>query len=85
MKDAAHLVDVIKKALIAREQTLKDAIDAYEREMKPRGVREVSLSLEQARKASDSKAIKDSPILKIGWKPGEVENAGKQGNVLTCK
>lgn len=81
MKDAANLVDAIKAALFTREITLKDAIDAYEGEMKPRGTREVNLSLEQARKASNSKAIKDSPIFKIGWKPGEIENAGKQGEV----
>lgn len=81
MKDAANLVDAIKAALVTRETTLKDAIDAYESEMKPRGTREVNLSLEQARKASNSKAIKDSPIFKIGWKPGDMENAGKQGEV----
>lgn len=83
MKDAANLVDAIKAALSNHKWTLKDAIDAYESEMKPRGVREVNLSLEQARKASNSKAIKDSPIFKIGWKPGEIENAMKQGEVST--
>lgn len=81
MKDAANLVIAIKEALSTREKTLKDAIDAYESEMKPRGVREVNLSLEQARKASNSKAIKDSPIFKIGWKPGEIKNETKQGEV----
>lgn len=81
MKDAANLVDAIKAAIVTRETTLKDAIDAYESEMKPRGTREVNLSLEQARKASNSKEIKDSPIFKIGWKPGEIENAGRQGEV----
>lgn len=81
MKDAANLVDAIKEAFITRKKTLKDAIDAYENEMKPRGIREVNLSLEQARKASNSKAIKDSPIFKIGWKPGETENASKQSEV----
>lgn len=81
MKDASSLVDVIKEALSTRGKTLKDAIDAYESEMKPRGVREVNLSLEQARKASNAKAIKDSPIFKIGWKPGEIESASKQGEI----
>lgn len=81
MKDAANLVDAINEALSARGKTLKDAIDAYESEMKRRGVKEVNLSLEQARKASNAKAIKDSPIFKIGWRPGEVENAGQQGEV----
>ncbi|KAI7789076.1 monooxygenase [Diaporthe eres] len=81
MKDAANLVIAIKEALSTREKTLKDAIDAYESEMKSRGVREVNLSLEQARKASNSKAIRDSPIFKIGWKPGEIKNETKQGEV----
>lgn len=74
MKDAANAVDAIKRALITRDQTLKSAVDTYESEMKSRGVREVNLSLEQARKASISSDIKDSPIFKIGWKPGEVKN-----------
>lgn len=68
--------------MVTREKTLQDAIDAYEKEMKPRGTREVNLSLEQARKASNSKAIKDSPIFKIGWKPGETKSANKQDDVF---
>jgi 2-polyprenyl-6-methoxyphenol hydroxylase-like FAD-dependent oxidoreductase len=85
MKDAANVVDAIKEACLTQKQTLKDAIDAYESEMKPRGVREVNLSLEQALKASDSKAIKDSPIFKIGWKPGDMDNQGEKGKSLACK
>lgn len=84
MKDAANLVDAIKEALVVRTTTLKDSIDRYESEMKSRGVREVNLSLEQARKASNSKAIKDSPIFKIGWKPGNVDDGSKQVNALVC-
>lgn len=76
MKDAANVVDAIKRALITREQTLKSAIDVYESEMKSRGVKEVNLSLEQALKASNSKDIKDSPIFRIGWKSGENEADG---------
>lgn len=83
MKDAANLVDAIMEAVTTRKKTLKDTIDAYESEMKPRGVTEVNLSLEQARKASNSQAIKDSPIIKIGWKPGKIETASKQGEVST--
>ncbi|KAL1861556.1 hypothetical protein Daus18300_008819 [Diaporthe australafricana] len=84
MKDAANLVDAIKAALITREQTLKDAIDAYETEMKARGTREVELSLEQARKASNSQAIKESPIFKFGWEPGNVNNDGQKSDVFVC-
>ncbi|KAK2614016.1 hypothetical protein N8I77_000877 [Diaporthe amygdali] len=84
LQDAAHLVDAIKSVLITQQHTLKDAIDAYENEMKPRGSREVHLSLEQARKASSSKAIKESPIFKIGWKPVKVPNHQKQTDTAAC-
>ena len=35
--------------------------------MKPRGAKEVALSLEQALKARDRNTIKDSPLFKLGW------------------
>lgn len=67
IKDASDLVDAIK-AVVAGEKSLGDAITAYEAEMKPRGAKEVALSLEQALKARDMSTIKDSPIFKVGWK-----------------
>lgn len=52
---------------------MKEAMTAYEAEMKPRGVKEVALSLEQALKARDKNTIKDSPLFKLGWQRGKAE------------
>ena len=41
--------------------------------MKPRGAKEVALSLEQALKARDQNTIKDSPLFKFGWQRGKAE------------
>ena len=72
LKDASAIVDAIKAA-VCGDTSLHAAITAYEAEMKPRGVTEVKLSLEQALKARDQNTIKDSPIFKQGWKPGEAD------------
>ncbi|KAL8722376.1 MAG: hypothetical protein Q9181_007501, partial [Wetmoreana brouardii] len=66
IKDASDIVDAIKAA-ISREMSLKEAITAYEAEMKPRGAREVALSLEQALKGRNKNTIKDGPLFKLGW------------------
>ncbi|KAF2219773.1 putative monooxygenase [Elsinoe ampelina] len=66
MCDAANLVDAIVEAQNGKK-TLAEAIAEYEAEMKPRGAREVGLSLEQAMKARNTSTIKDSPIFKLGW------------------
>jgi hypothetical protein len=76
IKDASDLVDAIK-AVKGGTTTLEEAITAYETEMKPRGAKEVALSLEQALKARDKDTIKDSPIFKLGWQ------ASKQASVET--
>ena len=39
--------------------------------MKPRGAREVALSLEQALKARDHDTLKESPIFSLGWQRGQ--------------
>ncbi|CAI6237290.1 unnamed protein product [Periconia digitata] len=69
IKDASDLVDAIK-AVLAGQKSLGHAIAEYEAEMKPRGAKEVALSLEQALKAKDMSTLKDSPIFKVGWKRG---------------
>ena len=46
--------------------------------MKPRGAKEVALSLEQALKARDKDTIKDSPLLKLGWQQGKPAPAPPQ-------
>lgn len=68
LKDAFEIVTAVKKAINDGELSLKRAIDEYESEMKPRGVREVDLSLEQALKARDKVTIRDSPLLRDGWR-----------------
>jgi len=65
MKDASDIVDAIKVAF-AGKKTLSETISAYEDEMRPRGAKEVALSLEQAVKTRDWASVKDSPIFKIG-------------------
>jgi 2-polyprenyl-6-methoxyphenol hydroxylase-like FAD-dependent oxidoreductase len=72
IKDASDIVDAIK-AVVAGRQSLQKAISEYEAEMKPRGAKEVALSLEQAIKARDMSTIKDSPIFKVGWQRGKEE------------
>lgn len=57
------------------DKTLGQAITAYEAEMKPRGAKEVALSLDQALKARDLNMIKESPIFKHGWQQGKSENS----------
>jgi hypothetical protein len=58
---------------VTKEQTLEDSITAYEAEMKPRGAKEVALSLEQALMARDKDTIKDSPIFRHGWQRGNAD------------
>ncbi|KAI9648874.1 hypothetical protein NHQ30_003515 [Ciborinia camelliae] len=72
MVDASDIVDAIK-AVRFDGIALEQAIATYESEMKPRGVKEVGLSLEQALKARDISTLKESPVFKIGWQRGAAE------------
>lgn len=72
IKDASDIVDSIVAAMNG-QKTFKDAITEYEAEMKPRGAKEVALSLEQALKARKTDTLKDSPIFKQGWKRDDAE------------
>ena len=85
IKDASDIVDAIVAAT-AGEISLAEAIGAYEAEMKPRGVREVALSLEQALKARDKDTMKDSPLFKLGFGRGQTEaEAGTLAKVSTAE
>lgn len=64
MQDAAEIVDAVKLAF-SGVSTLKEAISAYEESMRPRGARDVALSLETAKKLLVSD-LKDSPMFKVG-------------------
>lgn len=64
MQDAAEVVSAVKLA-ISGVSTLKDATSAYEDSMRPRGARDVALSLETAKKLLVSD-LKESPMFKVG-------------------
>ena len=78
IKDASDLVDALK-AVVAGEKSLEEVITAYEAEMKPRGAREVALSLEQALKGREKDPIEESPLFKYGWKRDQAEIAVVNG------
>ncbi|KAK5047212.1 hypothetical protein LTR84_006734 [Exophiala bonariae] len=64
MQDAAEVVDAVKSA-VSGVCTLKDAISTYEDGMRPRGARDVALSLETAQRLLVSD-LKESPMFKVG-------------------
>lgn len=64
MQDAAEIVDAVKLA-VSRKTTLKEAITGFEESMRPRGARDVALSLESATKTRISDLM-ESPMFKIG-------------------
>ncbi|KAK3645381.1 hypothetical protein LTR56_009108 [Elasticomyces elasticus] len=66
IKDASDLVDAIK-LVVSGEQSLGDLITAYEEEMRPRGAKDVALSLEQAEKSRDWDRLMSSPIFQVGF------------------
>lgn len=65
MKDASDLVDAVKAAALG-VRTLSAAVTAYEEEMRPRGAKEVALSLQQAEKSKDWDDFMNAPIFKYG-------------------
>jgi 2-polyprenyl-6-methoxyphenol hydroxylase-like FAD-dependent oxidoreductase len=65
MRDVAELFDAIKQ-VISGLVTLETAITSYETAMRPRGVRDVELSLESAKKMHLSDLM-DSPFVKMGF------------------
>lgn len=68
-------MDAIEAATSGRA-TLTETITAYESEMRPRGIKEVDLSLEQAMKLKDQHTLLESPLFKHGW------NKGRAGYVV---
>lgn len=74
MRDVAELFDAIKQTISGRV-TLETAITSYETSMRPRGVTDVELSLETAKKMCLSDLM-ESPFVKMGfakqdtWKDG---------------
>lgn len=64
MQDAAEVVGALK-SVVSGASALKDAISIYEEGMRPRGARDVALSLETAKRLLVSN-LKDSPMFKVG-------------------
>lgn len=65
MQDSADIVEAVK-AVVFGGKGLKEAIDGYEAEMRPRGVKEVELSLQTAEIGADWAKFQESPIVKLG-------------------
>ncbi|KAL7932551.1 hypothetical protein V8C35DRAFT_307400 [Trichoderma chlorosporum] len=72
--DAAHFVTAIEKATTG-EQTMAEAITAYDKEVVARGQKEVKLSRELALSMQDWNKFLESPIVKYGGNlPQETPN-----------
>jgi len=71
MQDAAEIVDAVKST-ISGHSSLQDAVTGYEDRMRPRGKRDVELSLQTASKLLVSE-LKDSPMFKMGLRKLEAE------------
>lgn len=65
MQDVGELYDAIK-VVAAGKSSLEPEITSYEDSMRPRGVKDVELSLETGQKMHVS-YLQDSPFLKMGF------------------
>lgn len=65
MRDVAELFCAIKKTILG-QVTLETGVTSYETAMRPRGVRDVELSLETAKKMRLSDLM-ESPFVKMGF------------------
>lgn len=65
MRDVAELFDALKQ-VISGQVTLETGITSYETAMCPRGVRDVELSLESAKKMRLSDLM-ERPFVKMGF------------------
>ncbi|KAK4503811.1 hypothetical protein PRZ48_004726 [Zasmidium cellare] len=65
VKDASDLVDAIQAAFTGGK-SLKEAVTAYEEEMKPRGAKEVAASREQAESSRNVETWKQSSMARTG-------------------
>lgn len=64
MQDAAEIVAAVKSA-VTGQSSLEEAVASYEDGMRPRGARDVELSLQTASKLLLAE-LKDSPMFSIG-------------------
>lgn len=75
LQDAAMLVERLD-AVQKGEQSLKEAIVAYEEEMKKRTIEEIPLSIAQARMAHQFENLMNAPFIKHGMNK-RTEEAGE--------
>ncbi|KAK0102597.1 hypothetical protein ONS95_006206 [Cadophora gregata] len=68
IRDAANLVDLLKKHSSSEEATLSKIIDEYEKEMITRGVQEVELSLKAMSIGHDWDKLMEHPTIKLAGK-----------------
>ncbi|KAI4598369.1 hypothetical protein KJ359_002778 [Pestalotiopsis sp. 9143b] len=67
LADADYIVSALKTAVLDKTCSLQKAVSAYEDELRPRGGKEVELSLEQALRSKDVRSMaKDAPIFRVG-------------------
>lgn len=67
LADADYIVSALKRAVLDKTCSLERAVSAYEYEMRPRGGKEVELSLEQALRSKDVRSMADdAPIFRVG-------------------
>jgi len=64
MQDAAEIVDAVISA-ISGERPMEEGVTEYEEKMRPRGARDIALSLETAKKLLVSN-LRESPMFKVG-------------------
>jgi 2-polyprenyl-6-methoxyphenol hydroxylase-like FAD-dependent oxidoreductase len=63
--DSAEIVNAVKAALFDGKN-LKEEIDKYEAEMRPRATKEVELALQTAEMSADWEKFTESPLFKLG-------------------
>ncbi|KAK6221020.1 hypothetical protein LQW54_001592 [Pestalotiopsis sp. IQ-011] len=67
LADADHIVSALKMAVLDETCSLQKAVSAYEDDMRPRGGKEVELSLEQALRSKNVRSMaEDAPIFRVG-------------------
>ena len=65
LQDSAEIIDAVK-SVVFDGKPLKAAIDEYEEEMQPRGVKAAELSLQTAEMGAAWNKFTESPIFKLG-------------------
>lgn len=78
IRDVAELFDAIKQT-ISGQVSLETGITSYETAMRPRGVRDVDLSLETAKKMRLSDLM-ESPFVKMGFAKHDTWEKNRDGS-----